>query len=572
MSQAGVCVRGGAALGVVLASGLACSALAGGPTSAIALTGTDTALGPGMGTGVTFSGIGSQQPSINASGGVTFRGTESGTNSQGVWIFGGASNTNVALAGGAMPGGGTYTAGSTGVFVFPMLTDSGEWAVRLGGSTGVFATNAGTPTRVMLSGDVAPGTGGATFASVQTSAPRQGANGHVGFLANLTNATGSPPVTISGATANVAGLWSGPAGSATLQLRQNDALTELDAGGNVRVGSFNNLSLAINGSGSYAVTSNLQGSVTTGNTAGNAQVLVTNRSGSREIVARQGSAAPDATGAPSTDLYRALPTGALGFNSAGRIGFSTTLRDSAGVQTSTGSLFSDTVGGTMRQHARATTAMPTIFSPQGAPLAEFAGVTWGTTYNNIVIGGDDRMVFQASGLGNTGATNNTGAILSMDSSGVFTKVVRAGDVAIFGGAPLGGDALFQNNFSSIATNAVGQIAFQALLSGSGIFGGPGGNNSAMFGWDPNGGLCLIARTGDLFEAAPGDFRTISSLGGLSTSGGQDGRTRSINDLGQVAFTLDFTDGSSGIFVTTIPTPGGLALLALGGLVAGRRRR
>lgn len=542
------------------------------PVSMIALTGTDLAAGPGMGAGVTFASLGQQQPTINSVGQVAFRGIASNNANQGVWTFGGASNTNVAIGGGAMPGGGTYTAGGA-VFNSTIMAESGQWAMRMGASTGLFATAAGTPTRVSLTGDVAPGTGGATYGTMLSSGPRFSATGQVAFLANLTVNTGTPPVVISGANANSMGLWAGSPSSPSLVLRRDDALLSLDAGGAVRVNAMNNLSLTVNDGGRYLVSTTLQGTVTTGTGVGsNSAAILSNRNGSLEVIARVGNAAPDATGAPSTDLYRSVPIGAMGFNNAGRVGFTAPLRDAAGVQTSTGALFTDTVGGTLRMHARFGNAMPTIYSPAGAPLAEFSGATWGSAFSNLSINNADTAVLYASGLGNTGGTANNGAILTMNSSGTFTKVVRAGDVAIVNGAPLGGDALFQSNFNSITMNAAGQIAFTSLLTGPGIFGGAGGNNSALFGWDPSGGLCLIARTASLFEISPGVFRTVSAIGGILSSGGEDGLGRSLNDSGMLVFELDFTDGSSGIFTTTIPAPGTIGMLGLAGLIAARRRR
>ena len=138
--------------------------------------------------------------------------------------------------------------------------------------------------------------------------------------------------------------------------------------------------------------------------------------------------------------------------------------------------------------------------------------------------------------------------------------------------PLGGDAFF-TSFSNPAINEAGQMVFSAIMNGAGVFGGPGGNNSALFAFDPAGGLCVVARNADLFEVTPGDFRTIASIGGVSSSGGQDGRTTSLSAAnGYLTFELDFTDGSSGIFITSIPTPGALSILGLGLLGAARRRR
>ena len=61
-------------------------------------------------------------------------------------------------------------------------------------------------------------------------------------------------------------------------------------------------------------------------------------------------------------------------------------------------------------------------------------------------------------------------------------------------------------------------------------------------WATNlaGNLELIARTGNFLEVAPGDSRVISDvqIGGF-------------NNLGQVAFRAEFTDGTSGAFVSNL---------------------
>ena len=57
--------------------------------------------------------------------------------------------------------------------------------------------------------------------------------------------------------------------------------------------------------------------------------------------------------------------------------------------------------------------------------------------------------------------------------------------------------------------------------------------------------------------APGDFRTVNSLGFTANTGNGDGRPSGFNDLGQLGFFASFTDGSQGIFVSNlvaIPDP------------------
>jgi hypothetical protein len=531
--------------------------------SPIALTGTSGVLGPGLGAGVTFTSLDGQQPSINDNGLVVFRANASaGTGSQGLWLYNG-TNTNFATAGGTAAGGGTYTAGTSGIFNSAQVNNAGNWAFRQGGSNAAF-TNAGVPNRALGAADVAAGTGGATVNSLQSVSPLFNQAGDVGVLADLNVGTGSPAVVISGATANSRGLWKTTNGVTTLVARQNDTYAALDPTGAVRLGQVQNLSLALNDNGNFAFISTLQGTVTTGTGAGsNSVALMSNRSGSMEVLARVGNVAPTASG---TDLYRNLGSSAFGFNNAGRVAFVSSLRDAAGVQTSTASLFTDTGSGVMREVARNGAPLPAI---AGAIGNEFAGVTWGTVAASPRMNGNGTLAISSS-LTNVG-TGGSNIILTMSPTDQFTRIARTGDVAIVNGAPLGGDALF-NSFSSLTINNIGQLAFSTLLSGPGIAGGPGGNNSAIFAYDPIQGLCLIARTADSFQVAPGDFRTIASIGGIAQGGGQDGRNNSLNDNGQLAFQLQFTDGSSGIFVATIPAVGTIAPLAIAALGLTRRRR
>lgn len=563
-------------------AGLSASALADPTYSTIALTGVSNQYGPGMGSAI-FSGdqYFNGTPSINNSGNVAFNASVSGAPAAaGMWIYGGGQNYNVALAGGVRPGGGTYTTGSVNVFNSTSVNDSGEWFLRLGASAGVFGSSGGgVPGRYALSGDVAPGTGGATFATsaVATGTPYYNNAGQAAFIGNLTSGTGSPVVTFTSPINNSAGVWIGTPGATSLVLRQNETSTLLDNGqaaGESRVGSFQTGSMGFNNNGSYVVSSNLQGAniiTATSNAGQNNGVILSNRSGSLEVIARAGTAAPDANGAPSSDLWRGTTSGGItssgiAINNAGHVAFVATLRNSGTTQTASSALFTDT-NGTLHLVGRNTGAMPTIYTTSGAVNTTYTGASW-SSFSNPILNAQSTLGFIAS----TTSASAANAVITMDTAGRMTSIAQTGQVAVVGGAPLGGDALF-NSFSSIQMNGVGQMVFSSLLiNGNGIFGGPGGNNSILMGWDPVAGLMQIARTGDSFTVAPGDVRTISSIGGNTTTGGQDGRNIGLNNSGQFALMLSFTDGSAGIFVATIPTPSAAALLGLSALAGFRRRR
>lgn len=539
----------------------------------VALTGQVGEYGPGQGTAV-YTALNSQA-AINGNGQVLFRGDLS-TGVSGLWLNSAGVNTTRALGGTAMPGGGTYATNVT--FNSANLNNNANIAFRLSASTGIFGDigNGQGMGRLGYTGDVATGTGGATFSSIASGMPLMNASGQIAYLGSLATGTGSPPVVISGATANYGGLWvGGPGvGNQSLVLRQNDNVLSLDGSGAVRVGTITsgNLTLSFNNNGKYAIQTTLQGTVTTGNGVGaNANAILTNRTGSLTALARSNDVAPDAVGGMGgTDLYRSFSSGAIGLNNLNHVAFQATLKNAAGTQTSTGTFFTDTGTGTLRAIARQGTALPTITSMTGAALTEFNGVTWGSAFDRPAINNVDNMAFITTGMGNTGGTNNTGAIMTYDTSGNFHKVVRSGDVAIVGGSPLGSDAFFLS-FSSLAFNDAGQVAFNASLTGASVSVGLG-NGSALFAADTDGTLYMLARTGDSFTVAPGDVRVVTSISNVGNTGGADGRTMSLNQNGYISFGLDFSNGTSGVFVAHVPAPTTVSGFGLALLAAARRRR
>ena len=56
-----------------------------------------------------------------------------------------------------------------------------------------------------------------------------------------------------------------------------------------------------------------------------------------------------------------------------------------------------------------------------------------------------------------------------------------------------------------------------------------------------------------FEVGTGDLRSVRNIA-LAFGNTEGGYAGAINDLGHVTFGLEFTDGTSGIFLVTVPEP------------------
>lgn len=584
----------------------------------IALSGQayqNTALGPNQ-AGAYFSNLTSPNPSI-AGGMVIFRADTNlvqsvNGGSGGLWIWNQGNlglNNKVVQIGDAAPTTGSYT---TSGFNNPLVNAAGQFAFRDSTSTaGALYSNPGSMGRLLAIGDTAPVIGATTNPTFSAFGNSMNMNSS-GVAATTATITGGVPavITTTGATQNNTGIWAGTPGSLSLLVRQSDPTGIA----NVLVGSLGNIGtgFTFNNNGKLLFSNTLQGTavVTSGNS--NNTALLSTRNGSLEIVARRGDAFPDANGvlvagvpAGEAAVYNSISTGASGsnMNDQGRLVFVSSLRTAStgtpanGTPTAGGSaaLFSDHQDGTLRTVARHTQSLPVSTG--------LSGLNWGSTFSNPVINGSNTIAFSNGGMTGTDPLTNlpvtssaNGGVFKVDSSGVMTKVYRMGDAAPAYSGASGNPALNQNTGTvlfggtpgNIAMNSVGQMAFVAGLTGTGIVQGGIGNNSALFAVDSNGDIFLVAQKHMLFQVAPGDMRIVSSsgIGTVIGSGGQDGRGASLDDNGNLVFWLQFTDvivdpslggggdviTSSGVFVFHIPAPGSAGLLALGGLVAARRRR
>jgi len=108
-------------------------------------------------------------------------------------------------------------------------------------------------------------------------------------------------------------------------------------------------------------------------------------------------------------------------------------------------------------------------------------------------------------------------------------------------------------FFTIQLNDAGQVAFLAELTGTGI---DGTNNYALFATDSDGNLLLVAAQSDTINVSRDpqveDLRTIAMVRDYIPT--NIWGNFALNNSGEIALQVTFTDGTSGILVAMIPQP------------------
>ena len=199
------------------------------------------------------------------------------------------------------------------------------------------------------------------------------------------------------------------------------------------------------------------------------------------------------------------------------------------------------------------------------------GTESGTTFlgiaNDTTLNASGHTVLAAS-LKGPAVTSARDSGLWTNRSGALELLAREGD-----SAPDTVDMARFGSFNSVPPmNNSDQIVVLARLTGDTVH---SGNDTGIWVAEGTSGLRLFLREGDLLDvsddsSAP-DLRTIASFGFVDDFAPYDGRGTLLNDAGEFAFQATFTDGSSGIFVGTIPAPGGIAPLTAIAVAAALQR-
>jgi hypothetical protein len=562
------------AVGVMALMALAGHALAQPTYRTVALSLTDGPLGPGAGAGVSFINTaflptlgptGVARPAVlNANGDVAF--AAAATNGVGIWrrTFNAAGNTNMVSAGQPSP------APSTGIF-----TAGGYQGLTMNNNGGIgfshafsatsngyfFAASPGASQYIARSGGTFPAPNGATIGNLPpTFAMTQSPGGTLAIVTNLST-TGS--AVFSGQS--VAGL------SPVLQRGQ------ITPANNAQL-DFTNSTLSVNDGGSIAFTGDILTATASPAllTSQNRGIMVFRPGSGIELLALNGTAAPflasgETWGSPGALSPVINNAGQVAIVNSNLGGTATAVNNSAVVR-------SDAPG------------QAAVVLREGTPIpgranVRFGGVNNGTSNLGTAAINSRGTIFSISS-GNADLDGNARAagdgnsamyLIADDAANTVTAIALTGDTA----PGTGGGRFSSFNANLRAINGRDQVAFLSTLIVDSAIGISTANDLALYATDLTGALHLIAREGSSFEVAPGDVRTITniifspSVGGIAT-GGEDGRGVFFNDRGDLVFQLQFTDAlgniTSGVFVANIPAPGAAGLLALAGLVAGRRRR
>jgi hypothetical protein len=447
------------------------------------------------------------------------------------------------------------------------------------------AAEAATIRIVALTGQEAPGTGGAVFTTFDNfsgiSSPSLNDMGEVAFYGEF----GGPGVSEG----------SGVFTSGALVARTGDAAP--GAGGAVYAQFQGNI--ALNNAGETAFRARV---VAPAITSVNDEGIFT----SGALVAREGDVAPGTGGAAfSWDPVNAFVFDDPTIDDAGQIAFRARL-DGPGVTDDNdrgifasgalvvrtgdiapgtgGAVFSDlgdpalTASGEAVYNARLdgpgiTSANETGFFTSGGPLVRRGDAVpdiGGAVFTGFV--GIRPALNDAGEQAFVGRVDGPGITVD-DELAVFAAgalVAREGDLA-----PGAGGAAFDSFFFSGLNNA-GDVVFDARLRGAGI---TLANNDALFAWR-GGAFEMILREGGLIDIGGGDLREVLSF--------QFGGQRGFNEYGDIAFYAELGPGGgghgvSGIFVyeadripppSVVPLPPtvGLMLVGMGALGAIGRRR
>ncbi len=369
-----------------------------------------------------------------------------------------------------------------------------------GNNQAIFTEFAGELQLHVIEGGSAPNAGaGVQFTMIDNQ--RLGRGGHIAFTPRLAGA---------GVHAgNDLAVYSQIGGKPSLVAREGDPAP----GAGANLGSP--AAMRVNGNGEVVFGSTLSNGI-----AG----IFSNAGGMLQARLLTSTQAP---GMPLGTIFESFHP-VVGFNSAGQISFAATMIDGTGTQSR--GIFSDAAGSLQP------VALQGMPAP-GALPSQFIG----DDYSYVYLNGNGESMFRA---------NLTGAlVLPSTDTAIFAERHGSLQMVAREGSPAAGTTgANYSTFYSMALNTTGNLAFHSNLTGPLV---DETNSSALF-MTVDGQPQLVARVGDPFDVNDDpmieDLKTVSLIRANLSSGGEDGQTVALNNAGQLAFQLDFVDGTAGVFI------------------------
>lgn len=429
-------------------------------------------------------------PALNAGGQVAFqaglRNTSSNIDS-GIYLYNGSSLVELAREGATIPEGN----GQFSVFGNPIVNSSGQLAFQ----ATLLNTFPQNDTGIYFHN----GTVLLNRAREDASAPEGNGQfaafssfvlnsvGQVAFQASLRN-------TSSGSNDD-SGIYLHNGAALLNRARENATVP----GGNGQFASFGNP--VLNSSGQLAFQATLRN--TSGGTNDDSGVYV--HDGTMLLSrARENGSVPEGNGTLAG-------FGEPNMSASGQVAFQASLRNTSGLGTDDSGIYLQN-GTTLINIARENATVP-----EGN--GKFA------TFGNPVVNSNGQVAFQATLRNTNGGSNNDSGIYLHNGS-ALVNIARENS-ASFGGlkAPLGDPLL----------NANGLVAF---------FAGPSGTGGIYLADSVE--FISIIHIGDFF----GTLGTVTGLSPLTSSGGEDGRPASLDDLGRLTFRVTFSNSDERVVRST----------------------
>jgi VCBS repeat-containing protein len=503
----------------------------------IALSGQQA---PGVPEDATFDAVSFSSPALNGLGDVIFRGRASSPSmgiTNGIWYTTSQTLGLVTSDDVIAPG----TTASFSSFGSSVINTSGDFAFNANlfaiqsQNQGIWKYVMGSWSLVAREGDQAPGTEpGVVFGNRlgfgnSIATPLINAQGNVAFSSYL-----SVPDDLLGN--NYRGIWADTDGTLQLVARSGDHAPGTADQVRFYMPIGTSVGLGLNDVGDMVFRSQLIGQDPSwlSPIAG----IWKTSGGTVELVAKEGDPAPGLTSGVTFGYQFSGSFGNPVINNSGDIAFRSYLYGTGVNFTNDDSVWYQN-DGMLHLLAREGDVAPGI----GAGV-ELGGLS------DPTLNGNGDMLFRSSVRG-FGVDDLNDYALWMVNGGILTLLVREGDPA-----PGTGPGNFfgkesGNPFGQFLLNNNGMAGFTASLDGAGV---DDDNNFGLWAVDQFGTMELIIREGDQIEVAPGDIRTVRGLTAFSLASGrgiENGDAVYLNNDDQLAFTVYFTDDSSGIFLASI---------------------